>query len=113
AMLVTCWGLYQIDSNDNSIFVQNCKSRDFDACEPFIIKGRSAIDQTGQFELSHPPGFAGQLSDHKNQGGRPEMADKESKRAKAHELRKQGLSVREIAAEIGVGKSTVADWFAQ
>lgn len=32
------------------------------------------------------------------------------KRAKAHELRAQGKSIREIAAALGVGKSTVGDW---
>jgi len=69
------------------------------------IKGRPTIDQTGTFELIAPPGFAGSLGDHKSQGGRPPMADKESKRTRARELKERGMSVRDIAEEIGVGSS--------
>ena len=112
AMLATCWGLSQIDATSNRIFVQNVKARDFSACEPFIIQGRPTIDQTGYFELTNPPGFAGDLSDHKadRKAGRPEMQGKDEKRAEALRLQEQGKGVREISRELGVGKTTVSRW---
>jgi hypothetical protein len=111
AMLATCWGLSQIDAASNRIFVQNVKARDFSACEPFIIQGRPAIDQTGYFELAEPPGFAGDLSDHKDRKpGRPEMPQKDEKRADALRLHAEGKSVREISRELHVGKTTISRW---
>lgn len=98
AMLATCWGLSQIDATSNRIFVQNVKTRDFSPCEPFIIQGRPSIDASGDFELTDPPGFAGDLSDHKSdrKPGRPEMAQKDEKRADALRLHDAGKSIREI-----------------
>jgi hypothetical protein len=61
AMLATCWGLSQIDATSTRVFVQNVKARDFAPCEPFIIQGRPSINETGYFELTNPPGFAGTL----------------------------------------------------
>jgi hypothetical protein len=110
AMLVTCWGLSQIDANANRIYVQNVKARDFQPCEPFIIQGRPSIDQMGYFELTEPPGFAGTLSEHKDRKpGRP--SEKGEKFDEALELKNQGAGIREIAKKIGVSKSTVANWF--
>ena len=71
AMLCTCWGLSQLDPVTNRVFVQNCKARDFAACEPFIIQGRPSIDETGYFELTDPPGFAGNYADAKNNNDGP------------------------------------------
>jgi hypothetical protein len=79
AMLATCWGLSQIDSNTTRVFIQNGKARDFLPCEPFIIQGRPSIDATGYFELTNPPGFAGTLSDNKPQAGRPSSSEKDEK----------------------------------
>jgi DnaB-like helicase N terminal domain/AAA domain len=110
AMLTTCWGLSQIDSPSNRIFVQNVKARDFSPCEPFIIQGRPSIDQTGFFELTHPPGFAGNLSDNKSKGGRPEVPDKDEKIAQARRLKDQGLSHRDIARQLGISAATVSTW---
>jgi len=110
AMAATVWGLSQVNAETNTIFVQNVKCRDFAPSEPLLIKGRPTIDQTGTFELIAPPGFAGSLGDHKSQGGRPPMADKESKRTRARELKERGMSVRDIAEEIGVGSSSVQRW---
>ena len=110
AMLSTCWGLSQIDATSNRIFVQNVKPRDFLPCEPFIIEGRPSLDQTGYFELTHPPGFAGKLSDNKSQPGRPPTAEKENKLTRARQMKDQGRSYRDIAREIGVSKSAVSNW---
>jgi hypothetical protein len=114
AMVVTCWGLAQIDPAENSIWVQNVKPRDFQPCEPFIIKGRPSINESGYFELTHPPGFAGSLSEHKSadrKSGRPPIQETNDKVAEAFRLKEQGLSYRDIAGKLGVSKSTVSNWF--
>lgn len=110
AMLATCWGISQIDGNATRIFVQNVKARDFLPCEPFIIQGRPSIDETGFFELTHPPGFAGTLSDNKPQGGRPQNPDTEDKIRQAQEMHASGKSYKEIAEALEVPKSTVGFW---
>ena len=113
AMLATCWGLSQVDAGSNQIFVQNVKARDFSPCEPFIIQGRPSIDANGYFELTDPPGFAGELSEHKSadrKAGRPEMPEKDEKRADALRLHNEGKSIREISRELRVGKTTVSRW---
>jgi DNA invertase Pin-like site-specific DNA recombinase len=43
-------------------------------------------------------------------GGRAKGAVNEDKRASARLMRVAGRSIREIAAALSVGKSTVADW---
>jgi len=113
AMAATCWGLAQVDAESNAVFIQNVKPRDFQPCEPFIIQGRPSLDQTGYFDLTHPPGFAGELGDHKNQGGRPSLTDKESKRMQALQMKERGMSVRAIARELGVAVGTVQNLVAQ
>lgn len=110
AMLATCWGLSQIDSAQNRIYIQNVKACDFQSCEPFIIKGRPSINESGYFELTEPPGLAESLSNYKSQGGRPEVADKENKAAEAKRLQAQGMSVRDIGKQLQVGKSTAERW---
>jgi hypothetical protein len=116
AMLCSCWGLSQIDAASNRIFVQNVKARDFLPCEPFIIQGRPSIDQSGYFELTDPPGFAGSLSENKKSerhGGRPESPDKQRKIAEARQMKAEGASYMEIALKLGVSKSTAAAWLSQ
>lgn len=109
AMLVTCWGVRQIDAERNRVYVQNVKPRDFLPCQPFIIQGRPSIDETGYFELAEPPGFAGELSDHvSNKGGRP--AIDESQVALAQRLKQEGKSYSQIASALGVSKTTVSNW---
>jgi DnaB-like helicase N terminal domain/AAA domain len=113
AMLATCWGLSQVDAASNRIFVQNCKARDFQPCEPFIIQGRPSIDQTGYFELTHPPGFAGDLSDHKSadrKAGRPENEQKGEKQAQARRLRDQGMIYRHISEVLDIKVGTLHRW---
>jgi hypothetical protein len=113
AMLATCWGLSQIDGQSTRIFVQNVKARDFLPCEPFIIQGRPSIDQTGYFELTDPPGFAGTLGDNKPQAGRPSTPQKDEKVRQAQEMHASGKSYKEIAQALDVPKSTVAFWLSK
>lgn len=107
AMLCTAWGLKQIDPATNQIYIANVKPRDFQPCEPFIIQGRPSLDQTGYFEMTHPPGYAGSLSDHTQSVGRPEMPNKDQKAAQARRLKEQGISYRDIATALGISKSAV------
>ena len=114
AMLCTAWGVRQIDAERNRIWVENCKPRDFQPCQPFVLEGRPHIDQKGDFKLYATPGSAGQLADHvKNRAGRPETDDKASKVLRAAELRAAGKSLRESAEELGVSKSAVEKWLFQ
>ena len=113
AMLATCWGVSQIDANSTRIYVQNVKARDFQPCEPFIVQGRPSIDQTGYFELTNPPGFAGTLSENKPQVGRPQNPESEDKKRQAQEMHASGKSYKEIADVLGVPKSTVGFWLSK
>ena len=113
AMLATCWGLSQIDAVSNRIFVQNVKARDFSPCEPFIIQGRPSIDQTGYFDLTEPPGFAGALEDRKQSRGRPEVSNKQAKIAEARRMKEEGVSYRQIAKKLDVSVGTVSGWLSQ
>jgi hypothetical protein len=111
AMLVTAWGLRQIDAASNQIFVQNVKPRDFQPCDPFIIQGRPSLDETGLFEMPFPPGHAGELADHiagEKKGGRPPID--EEKKSEAERLRAQGKSYREIQTAIGVSIGQLSGW---
>lgn len=114
AMVVTCWGLAQIDAAQNRIFVQNVKPRDFMPCPPFIIQGRPSLNETGYFDLTEPPGFAADLSTHRSadkKTGRPTVPDRNDKFAEAMRLKEQGMSLRDIAAKLRISKSTVSRWF--
>jgi hypothetical protein len=116
AMLATCWGLSQVDATSNRIFVQNVKARDFSACEPFVIQGRPSIDQTGYFELTNPPGFAGDFSEHKSadrKAGRPENLQKGEKQAEARRLRDQGMSYRDISDVLDIKVGTLHRWLSE
>lgn len=110
AMLCTAWGLKQIDPVSNSIFIANVKPRDFQPCEPFIVRGRPSLDQTGYFEMTHPPGFAGNLSEHIASVGRPTTSGKAEKQAEARKLLDQGLSYRDIAEALDVKVPTLHRW---
>jgi hypothetical protein len=112
AALSTCWGIRQIDAESNSIYVQNCKPRDFQPCQPFILRGRPDLDERGAFLMLHPPGQAGLLADHihSRKDGRPTRDDKASKLPQALELRAQGKGESAIAKALGVPRSTVQRW---
>ena len=113
AMLCTGWGVRQIDSVRNRLYLQNVKPRDFQPCAPFILEGRPHLDNSGHFLMTHRPGEAGELSQHlaRRKGrGRPATSEKDEKLAEAVALRADGLSLRDIAKEIKVPRSTLDRW---
>jgi hypothetical protein len=110
AMVCTCWGLRQIDDVLNRIFIQNVKARDFLPCKPFIIQGRPGIDCDGYFELTEPPGFAGELCDTRRSAGRPELQDKDQKRVEAQKMHDAGKGYREIAEALHVSVGIISSW---
>lgn len=116
AMISTCWAIRQIDFKQNRIWMQNVKARDFEPLDPFIIQGRPSIDETGYFELTEPPGYAGQLADHlpdRQKPGRRAAPDKDQKMLQAKQLNAGGMSVRDIAERLGVSKTAVSRWLSQ
>lgn len=114
AMPATVWGVRQIDPARNRIYVENCKSRDFQPCPPFIIEGRPHLDQAGQFQVVVKPGDALPLADYlQSKGGRPVAPDREAKIAEAWELRNHGKKNREIARILGVSHTTVNKWLGE
>jgi hypothetical protein len=113
AMLSTCWGVRQIDAARNQLYIQNVKPRDFEPCAQFIVEGRPHLDNTGHFLMTHKPGETGELSEHlprRNKGGRPAATDKNDKMSRAAEMRRRGVSLREIGKTIGVPKSNIDRW---
>jgi hypothetical protein len=116
AMLSTAWGVRQVDSDRNTLYVQNVKPRDFQPCLPFVLDGRPHLDNAGHFRMTHKPGEAGQLREYlprRNKGGRPAMTDKSDKVRQAAAMRRSGGSLREIAEAIEVPKSSVARWLGE
>ena len=75
AMLVTAWGIKQLDAAENVIHVENIKPRDFQPCGPFQIIGRPFINEAGDFRLHKKPGECGSLQDEqqpeRDKGGAP------------------------------------------
>jgi hypothetical protein len=116
AALSACWGLQQLESERNQIWVQNVKARDFVACKPFIIEGRPHIDQTGYFRLKDSPGAAGTLNENRPRqegarpSGRPAGAEKNNIFPEILEMRADGRSFREIGEAVGVDHKTVGRW---
>jgi len=70
-----------------------------------LEKRRELIERTHRPEIQAQRGRKGG-----KKSGEVRRAMSEEKRASARLMRAQGMSIREIAAELGVGKSTVADW---
>jgi len=103
AMAATVWGLRQIEPISNEIYVSNVKPRDFQPCEPFVIKGRPCLDETGYFEMPKPPGYAGELC---ARPGRPKVEGREE----AETLRAQGYTYEQIAGKLDVSMRTVCNW---
>jgi hypothetical protein len=113
AMLSTAWGVRQVDAAHTALYVENVKPRDFQPCGPFVIEGRPHLDNTGHFFMVHKPGEAGELSEYllrRNQGGRPVETDNEGKLLQALEMRRRGVSLRNIEKAIGISKSKLERW---
>jgi hypothetical protein len=112
AMLSTCWGVRQVDANSNRLYVENLKARDFQPCGAFVLEGRPHLDLTGKFKVVEAPGTAGELRDylHVKSAGAPSTPDKGEKLQRAIEMRAKNRTLRDIAAELNVTKSTVLRW---
>jgi len=85
AMLTTCWGIKQLDADQNIIHVQNVKPRDFQPCGPFQIVGRPFINETGDFRLHKRPGECGSLMEEQESerslgGASPELRQERVRR---------------------------------
>jgi hypothetical protein len=63
AMATTVWGVKQLDEPQNIVYIECVKARDFSHCQPFQIRGRPCIDETGDFELYRSPGESGSLAE--------------------------------------------------
>ncbi len=114
AMLSTAWGVRQIETERNQLFIENIKPRDFQPCAPFIVEGRPHLDNGGQFHMLRRPGSAGELRDyvHRRNGesGRPSRDDKQAKLAEALRLRAQGKSENAIAKAVSIPRTTLQKW---
>jgi AAA domain len=119
AMLSSCWGIRQIDRQKNRLFIENVKSRDFQACESFIVEGRPHLDNEGYFKLTDSPGVAGSLNENKPRregerpSGRPTDPDKLDKMARIRQLHADGRGSRDIAREVGLSYKTVLRWLTE
>jgi len=78
AMLSTCWGVKQLDRENNIVHMENVKPRDFLPPKPFQLIGRPYIDQNGDFAMLKKPGECGSLIEEQppeqNKGGASETA---------------------------------------
>src|SRR5262249_45652910 len=63
AMVATCFGVKQIDREQNIIHIENVKPRDFTPPLAFQLIGRPYIDETGDFKMLKRPGECGSLDE--------------------------------------------------
>jgi hypothetical protein len=103
AMLATAWGIKQVDTEHNKIFVKCVKARDFEPGQPFEITGRPFIDQDGDFVMTGQPGLV--------------VMPSKKKPKKTHEVAAQmkelGHTHQQIAEYLKVNVRTVERWEAQ
>lgn len=110
AMLSTCYGIRQLDSDRNLIQVECVKGRDLDEMpKPFQLEGRPWIEQEGDWRMVKPPGECGFLSDELEaftgaKGGRPSSVDLEE----LVKDKKAGMSLTEMAKKHGISKGAVS-----
>jgi hypothetical protein len=102
-MLATAWGIKQVDTEHNKIFVKCVKARDFEPGQPFEITGRPFIDQDGDFVMTGQPGLV--------------VMPPRKKAKKTHEIAAQmkelGHTQQQIAEYLKVNVRTVERWEAQ
>jgi hypothetical protein len=108
AMLSMCWGIAQVENATTGIYVKCVKDRDRVAAAPFKIAGFPSIDQTGHFVMTALPGMAGSYEEQKAQS-----PDRLASIAQAWLLKDAGKSLREIAKQLAVSKTTVERWLSQ
>jgi hypothetical protein len=107
AAVCTAWGLRQIDTATNRIFIQNVKSRDFQAPEPFLVEARPHLEANGRFQMIAAPGAARDMRSYLKSPDSPAPHKLELNR-QAHAMKEQGLTTRQIGERLGIGKSTVS-----
>jgi hypothetical protein len=79
AIATTVWAVKQLDEPENIVHLECVKARDFTHCEPFQLRGRPCIDETGDFQLHRAPGECGNLADEQpnvNENRRRERDDR-------------------------------------
>ena len=108
AFLSNGYGLMQVEKASNRVFVKCLFSRDLPEEVPnFVIDGRPWLDEEGDFRLVDAD--AGELKD--NKAISPLKNVPQEQQSKVKELHAQGLSLREIAAAVGVKSHvTVSNW---
>jgi Bifunctional DNA primase/polymerase, N-terminal/AAA domain len=119
ALCATCWGVKQVDEKLNQVLVKNCKPRDFQPCEPFVIQGRPFIDDTGTFQIvAVDVCFDGKNHVFQSLMITQEMQavldtytpDKQAKLLSALSGRQKHTPKTVIAEQLGVSDTTVHNW---
>jgi hypothetical protein len=119
AMCATVWGVKQTDEKLNQIFIQNCKPRDFEPCEPFVIQGRPYINDTGTFHVvATDVVFNGQNHTFGSILWTQEMVEvlesydteKRKKLEQALSMHQQNHSNKKIGDKLDVSDQTIANW---
>ena len=72
-----------------------------------IIPEQTRADRESERQAARDRAKEGRYKNSRRNGV---MASNEERRDRARGLRTQGMSIRAIAAELGVSKSTIADW---
>ena len=86
AMVVTAWGIKQIDASANIIHVENIKPRDFAPPAPFQLIGRPYISEEGDFRLHKSPGMCGSLANEQDPDQPRGGAKAEAREARARNI---------------------------
>jgi len=119
ALCATVWGVKQTDKNLNQVVVQNCKPRDFQPCEPFVLQGRPFIDDTGTFQVIATDVVSdGKATTFSSLKWTQSMLDaletyEPDKRKKVEQVvndHNKNVSNKNIAAKLDVSHQTVANW---
>ena len=122
ALCATCWGVKQIDEKLNQVIVKNCKPRDFQPCEPFIIQGRPFINETGTFRVvAQDVPFDGKAHQYNAILFTNEMQtvletydlEKQKKLVTALTDHQKGFPNTAIAKKLDVSHTTIAKWLAE
>jgi hypothetical protein len=113
AVPATVWGIKQVSRERNLIYVANAKPRDFEPPPPFLIEGRPAIDETGDFRLEAAPGLAPALADlmpRKPHVGRPKDEERQRRVALVKDwlTQEHGMSVERIVEKFAADGVKVA-----
>jgi hypothetical protein len=122
AMISTCWGVRQVNADKNLVYVQNVKPRDFTPPEPFMLRLRPDIDESGRIGMEKAPGECGTLEEELAESESPKQ-DKKDKDKKDFALaewsKDQKMGRPELNKRIrkqfgkGIKTETLAEWLVQ